>query len=110
MSLVFFTWGEIYVLIASATADLFGVRNAVSNYGILYGSKGVAAIVAGGVAARVFERTGGWETAFYGSAALALCSAILAILLRFIPLPCATRVLTAPGRRQPELSDAVEVR
>ena len=111
MGLVFFTWGEIYVLIASATADLFGVRNAVSNYGILYGSKGVAAIVAGGVAARMFEKTGAWETAFYGSAALALCSAILAMVcFASSPLPGSPRRLSVPGEGQPELPGAVELR
>ena len=87
LALVFFTWGEIYALFPSASADFFGARNAGSNYSFLYSSKGVASIVAGGLAARIYEKTGSWNTVFYGSAALALCAALLAFGLKAMPLP-----------------------
>ncbi len=32
MALVFFTWGEVYVLFPSALADFFGGKNASANY------------------------------------------------------------------------------
>ena len=87
MALVFFTWGELHVLFPAVLADIFGARNAAANYSILYTTKGVAAIIGGGLAAALFEKTGNWDLAFYGSAALALVSALAAIGLRKMPLP-----------------------
>jgi OFA family oxalate/formate antiporter-like MFS transporter len=87
LSLVFFSWGEIYSLFPPAAADFFGAQNSSSNYSFLYSSKGVASIVGGGLAALLFERTGSWSTAFYGSAALALCASLLGFVLRAMPLP-----------------------
>lgn len=87
MALVFFTWGEVYVLFPSALADFFGAKNASSNYSFLYSTKGVASILAAGLAAQLFESTGSWGPAFYGSAALALVSAAMAVGLKKMPLP-----------------------
>ena len=87
MALVFLTWGELYVLFPAVLADIFGARHAASNYSFLYSTKGVASILAGGLAAKLFEKTGTWDYAFYGSAALALCSALAAVGLRRMPLP-----------------------
>jgi len=87
MALVFLTWGELYVLFPAVLADIFGSRHAASNYSILYSTKGLSSILAGGLAAALFEKTGTWNYAFYGSAALALCSAIAALGLRKVPLP-----------------------
>ena len=87
MALVFLTWGELYVLFPAVLADMFGARHAASNYSFLYSTKGLASILAGGLAAQLFEKTGSWDYAFYGSAILALCSALAAIGLRRMPLP-----------------------
>ena len=87
MALVFLTWGELYVLFPAVLADMFGARNAASNYGFLYSTKGLASILAGGLAAELFEKTGSWNYAFYASAALALCAALAALGLRKMPLP-----------------------
>jgi MFS transporter, OFA family, oxalate/formate antiporter len=87
LALVFFTWGEVYSIFPSMTADFFGARNASSNYSFMYSTKGVASIVGGGMAALIFERTGSWNAVFYGSAVLALCSAFIAMALRKMPLP-----------------------
>jgi OFA family oxalate/formate antiporter-like MFS transporter len=87
MALVFFTWGEVYVLFPAALADFFGSKNASSNYSFLYSTKGVASILAAGLAAQLFEMTGSWGPAFYGSAVLALVSAGMAIGLKKMPLP-----------------------
>jgi OFA family oxalate/formate antiporter-like MFS transporter len=87
MALVFLTWGELYVLFPAVLADMFGARHAASNYSFLYSTKGVASILAGGLAAQLFERTGSWDYAFYGSALLALLAALGAIGLRSMPLP-----------------------
>ena len=85
--LVYFTWGEIYSLFPSMLGDYFGTRHATSNYGVLYSAKGAASIVGGGLAALLFERFGTWSAAFYGSAALALIAAVLAVGLRAAGAP-----------------------
>jgi OFA family oxalate/formate antiporter-like MFS transporter len=87
MALVFLTWGELYVLFPAVLTDMFGSRHAASNYSMLYSTKGLSSILAGGLAAQLFEKTGTWDYAFYGSAALALCSAVAALGLRKMPLP-----------------------
>lgn len=85
--LTFFTWGEIYSLFPATLGDYFGARNATSNYAVLYTAKGVASILAGVVAAFLFDRFGSWDAVFYGCSVLALISAIGAIVLRQAPLP-----------------------
>ncbi len=87
MALVFLTWGELYVLFPAVLADIFGARHAASNYAFLYSTKGLASVLAGGVAAALFEKTGTWDYAFYGSAVLALFAAVGALGLRRMPLP-----------------------
>jgi OFA family oxalate/formate antiporter-like MFS transporter len=81
--LVYFTWGEIYSLFPSASADYFGAKHATSNYAVLYTAKGVAtAIGALGLGAFLYERTGSWATGFYISAVMALVAAVMAFALR----------------------------
>ncbi len=75
----YFTWGEIYALFPAALTDYFGTRHATSNNCVLYTSKGVASILAGGLAAKLFESHGTWTPAFAGSAVMALTSALLAL-------------------------------
>jgi OFA family oxalate/formate antiporter-like MFS transporter len=87
LAIVFFTWGEIYSIFPAVSADFFGGRNASSNYSLLYSSKGMSAILAGGLAARMFEKTGTWTVVFYGSATLAFLAAIMASGLIAMPLP-----------------------
>jgi OFA family oxalate/formate antiporter-like MFS transporter len=87
MTLVFLTWGETYVLFPAVLADMFGARHAASNYSFLYSTKGLASILAGGLAALLFEKTGTWNYAFYISAGLALCSAFAAVAIMKMPLP-----------------------
>ena len=85
--LTFFTWGEVFSLFPSTLGDYFGSRHATSNYGFLYSAKGVSSIIGGGLAAMLFEKFGSWSAAFYGSAALALLSGMMAFGLRVMPLP-----------------------
>ena len=87
MVLVFLTWGELYSLFPAVLADLYGSKNSALNYSFLYSAKGFAALLGGGLAATLFEKTGTWNYAFFGSAALALLSAVMALYVRRIPLP-----------------------
>jgi len=87
MVLVFLTWGELYVLFPAVLADLYGSKNSALNYSFLYSAKGFASLLGGGLAATLFEKTGSWNYAFFGSSALALLSALMALYGRRIPLP-----------------------
>jgi OFA family oxalate/formate antiporter-like MFS transporter len=86
-ALVFFTWGEIYSLMPSAIGDYFGSKNASSNYGFVYSAKGVASILAGGLAAQLFRKTGTWDYGFYICAGLALLAALMTLVLHGMPRP-----------------------
>ena len=77
-----FTWGQIYSLFPSMSGDYFGTRHATSNYGVIYTAKGVASIIGPWVGALIFEQTGSWAMAFYGSAVMALVAAGIAVYLR----------------------------
>ena len=79
---VYFTWGQIYSLFPSTSADYFGTKHATSNYAVLYTAKGVASIIGAYVAALVYEWSGTWTMGFYGSAVMALVAAVLAYGLR----------------------------
>ncbi|MFN8062384.1 MAG: oxalate/formate MFS antiporter [Vicinamibacterales bacterium] len=85
--LTYFTWGQIYSLFPSTLGDYFGTRHATSNYGFLYTAKGVASILGGGVAAMLYQQFGSWAACFYGSAAMALVAAVIALVLKGLPLP-----------------------
>ena len=79
---VYFTWGQIYSLFPSTSADYFGTRNATSNYAVIYTGKGVASLIGGWFGAVLYEQSGSWTTGFYGSALLALIAAGIALKLR----------------------------
>jgi OFA family oxalate/formate antiporter-like MFS transporter len=96
LAAVFFTWGEIYSLFPSLSADFFGSRYASSNYSFLYSSKGVASILGGGLAAILYEKTGTWNAAFYGSAVLAFIAALMAWGLTAMPLPAKAGQISSP--------------
>jgi MFS transporter, OFA family, oxalate/formate antiporter len=87
LALVYFTWGEVYSLFPSTSADYFGSKFASSNYSFIYAAKGAAAIVGGGLAATLYEKTGSWDYGFYACACLALIAACLAIVLKRMPRP-----------------------
>ena len=79
--LVYFTWGEIYSLFPAMSGDYFGSKHATSNYAVLYTAKGVASIMGGYFAAKLYEQSGSWSTGFYGSAVMALVAAVIAFAL-----------------------------
>jgi MFS transporter, OFA family, oxalate/formate antiporter len=87
MVLVFLTWGELYALFPAVLGDLYGSKNSALNYSFLYSAKGFAALLGSGIAATLFEKTGTWNYAFFGSAALAMVSALMALYVRRIRLP-----------------------
>lgn len=104
LAMVYFSWGEIYSLFPSLSADIFGTRYASTNYGFLYSTKGVAAIFGGGLAAMLFEKIGTWDVAFYGSSVLAVISALLAVVVIKMPLPRKDPAANLVARAAEELS------
>lgn len=99
----YFTWGEIYAIFPAALTDYFGTRHATSNNCILYTTKGVASILAGGLAAKLFEAYGTWTPAFAGSAIMALTSALLAIGLWRTAVAHKARAAGNPAQRSGDL-------
>jgi MFS transporter, OFA family, oxalate/formate antiporter len=77
--LVFFGWGEIFSLFPSTLTDTFGARFASTNYGFLYTSAGIGAILGGPLAALLFQSTGNWVAVFVTAIAANFLTAFLAI-------------------------------
>ena len=77
---VFFAWGEVYSLFSATAGDTFGTKHIGKIYGLLYCSKGVAALLVpfGNV---LMEATGSWTSVLYTMAALDLGAALAAILI-----------------------------
>jgi OFA family oxalate/formate antiporter-like MFS transporter len=87
LAVVYFIWGSMFSLFPAIIGDYYGAKNATSNYGFLYMAKGVAAILAGGIAAYFFKKFGNWDAVFYGAAGMAILSAVIVLVVRFLPLP-----------------------
>jgi hypothetical protein len=78
--LTFFAWGQMYSLFPSAIADLFGSKYATTNFGIQYTSKGVAAVLAGPIAAWITEANrGSWVPVLWVAVGGNLVAAFLAL-------------------------------
>lgn len=77
--LAFFGWGEIFSLFPSTLTDLFGTRNATTNYGFLYIAQGVGSVLGGPVAAFMRTALGSWTPVFILVAACDVITALLAI-------------------------------
>ncbi len=79
-ALVFFTYGEIFSLFPSLSADTYGRKFATTNYGFLYTAKGTAALLVpfGNV---LKDATGSWVPIFQMAAALNLCAALIAMFV-----------------------------
>jgi len=75
--LVFFAWGEIYSLFPSTCTDVYGVKYATTNAGLLYTAKGTASLLVplGNVLA---QATGSWHSVFMVAAAMNLVAALAA--------------------------------
>jgi OFA family oxalate/formate antiporter-like MFS transporter len=87
LMVLYFIWGSMFSLFPAIIGDYYGANNATSNYGFLYMAKGVAAILAGWVAAMFFKKFGNWNFVFYGAAGLAFAAGLLVLVLRALPLP-----------------------
>lgn len=78
--LLYFTYGEIFSLFPSLSADTFGRKYATVNYGLLYTAKGTAALIIPYTNV-IKDSTGSWVPVFYFCAALNIVAALLAIFV-----------------------------
>ena len=74
----------------SITANLFGRKWATTNYGVVYTSKGAAAVFAAPVAAYIMFKAGSWVPIFYVAVA---CDVIAALMAIFLLKPMAKRTI-----------------
>ncbi len=77
---VFFAWGEIYSLFPALCTDIFGAKNAATNYGLIFTAKGVAALLVP-VGSLLVEATGSWHAVFVASSILNVLAAVIALLV-----------------------------
>jgi len=91
--LVFFTYGEIFSLFPSLSADTYGRKFATTNYGFLYTAKGTAALLVP-FANIIKDATGSWVPIFQTAAALNVCAALIAM---FVIKPMRARKAAAEG-------------
>ena len=78
---VFFGWGEIFSLFPSTLTDTFGSKNATTNYGFLYMSQGIGAILGGPAAALLHDSTASWLPVFFLAIGMDVLTALLAFFL-----------------------------
>jgi OFA family oxalate/formate antiporter-like MFS transporter len=76
--IVFFAWGEIYSLFPSTCTDVYGVKYATTNAGLLYTAKGTASLLVP-LANVLAAATGGWHTVFLVAALMNAVAAIMAL-------------------------------
>jgi MFS transporter, OFA family, oxalate/formate antiporter len=86
LALIMFTWGPIFALFPSATADRFGTTYAATNYGVMYTAKGFGGVM-GGVVAGYLVKNFGWTVIFGAAGGFAIAAGIGALILKFVPHP-----------------------
>ncbi|HEX4184514.1 MAG TPA: oxalate/formate MFS antiporter [Stellaceae bacterium] len=75
---VFFAWGEIYSLFPSTCTDVYGVKYATTNAGLLYTAKGTAALLVP-LANVLAAASGNWRAVFLVAALMNVAAAIMAL-------------------------------
>jgi OFA family oxalate/formate antiporter-like MFS transporter len=75
---VFFAWGEIYSLFPSVCTDVFGVKHATTNAGLLYTAKGTASLLVP-LASVLTAASGDWRAVFLAAALMNVVTAIMAL-------------------------------
>ena len=75
---VFFSWGEIYSLFPSTCTDVFGVKYATTNAGLLYTAKGTASLLVP-LANVLAAASGDWRAVFLAAALMNVAAAIMAL-------------------------------
>jgi len=77
-----FCYGTIFASMPTLTSDLYGLKSFGSNYGTVFLAWGIGGIIGPMTAARVFDTTGAYNTAYLIACALSACALILVFLIR----------------------------
>jgi MFS transporter, OFA family, oxalate/formate antiporter len=75
---VFFAWGEIYSLFPSTCTDVYGIKYATTNAGLLYTAKGTASLLVP-FANVLAAASGSWHAVFLVAAVMNAIAAIMAL-------------------------------
>lgn len=76
------TYGALLALFPATTWDWFGIRNAGTNYGLIFTAWGVGGLVGPIVAGQIIDTTGSYDMAYMLSAILLIIAAVLAAFTR----------------------------
>jgi MFS transporter, OFA family, oxalate/formate antiporter len=90
--LMMLTWGPIFALFPSCTADRFGTTYAATNYGIVYTAKGFGGIF-GGVVAGYLVAYAGWTAIFATAGFTCVLAGLGALVLKRLPKPSRQRFI-----------------
>jgi OFA family oxalate/formate antiporter-like MFS transporter len=77
---VFLFWGEIFSLFPATVGDVFGVRYATTNTGMMYTAKGTASLLVP-LGSVLVAATGSWQSVFLVSILLNVFASLAAIVL-----------------------------
>jgi OFA family oxalate/formate antiporter-like MFS transporter len=92
--MAFFFWGEVFSLFPATMGDTFGKKYATTNYGLLYTSKGTAALLVSLAGLVIKEQKGSWSVLLQVAAGLCVATALLALL---VLRPLRRRYAALPG-------------
>lgn len=76
------TYGSLLTLFPAATWDWYGLKNAGTNYGLIFTAWGVGGLVGPIMAGRVIDATGGYGIVYMSSAVLLLIAAGLCLITK----------------------------
>lgn len=76
------TYGALLALFPATTWDWYGLKNAGTNYGLIFTAWGVGGFVGPIMAGRIIDATGGYSMVYIISAALLLAAAVLMFFTR----------------------------
>ena len=76
------TYGSLLTLFPAATWDWYGLKNAGTNYGLIFTAWGVGGLVGPIMAGRVIDATGGYGIVYISSAVLLLIAAGLCLITK----------------------------
>lgn len=98
LTLVMFTWGELFSLFPALNADMFGTAYSTTNYGFIYSAKGFSSLLAGGFGAWLATATGNnWTIVFIIAGCFSLFACIMTLVIQKVPKPKHKHAVTTTG-------------
>lgn len=76
------TYGAVLALFPATTWDWFGLKNAGTNYGLVFTAWGVGGLFGPIIAGQIIDRTGGYSLAYIVSAILLIIAAVMALFTK----------------------------